>query len=204
MAETLGIKDTPIFTYTLASADLRYIEIGEREIYIYQDPDKGWVFRGEVPGCGSACDADLSEILLEYAMSCEGCRDNSIASTMVSQFGTYLGKSLAGRVLPDIEGLDPVGQLSYGFKCILNSGKGNFIEESSTDRLAYSLDCCPLSECASKTGFNRSVEIAHFSFTALCKGLANSLAPDWELLEPSENSTNTPIHKLIIAGPQVS
>lgn len=199
MADTLGIKDTPVFTYTLASADLRYIEIGEREIYLRLDPQKGWVFRGEVSGCGPECDVDLSEILLEYAMSCEGCRDQSIAPTMVSKFGNYLGETLAGRIMPDIEEMDIPTQLSYGFKSILNSGKGNFIEERSSNRLEYSLDCCPLSECASKTGFNRSVEIAHISFTALCKGLINSLAPDWELLLPSEDSTNTPIHKIVLA-----
>ena len=39
MAEILEIQDTPIFSYAIASGDMRYIEIGERDIYLRNDPE---------------------------------------------------------------------------------------------------------------------------------------------------------------------
>ena len=47
-------SQAPLFNYTLASADMRYIEVGERLIYLRTDPDRGPVIRGEIDGCGAA------------------------------------------------------------------------------------------------------------------------------------------------------
>ena len=199
MTETLEIQDAPVFSYKLASADMRYIEIVERNIYLRDDPNVGLVFRGEIPGCGSDCFVELNEILLEYAMSCEGCREQSAATREVVRFGERLGEVLAAKTYHDIAELPTAEKLSSAFKCILNSMHVTYIEESKEDRLEYSLDCCPLRECAKSTGFNRSVEMAHLSFMALCKSLTEALAPDWVLMQPSEEDANLPIHKIIIA-----
>jgi hypothetical protein len=75
-----------------------------------------------------------------------------------------------------------------------------YIQESKEQQLEYSLDCCPLSECARDTGLGRSFEMAHLSFTALCKSVISSLASDWVLVNPTEGDNNIPIHKIIIAG----
>jgi len=48
LPEILEIQDAPVFSYVLASADMRYIEIGEREIYLRHDPEAGLVFRGAI------------------------------------------------------------------------------------------------------------------------------------------------------------
>jgi hypothetical protein len=198
MTETLETQDAPILSYPLASGDMRYIEIGEREIYLRKDPKLGLVFRGEISGCGSDCFVELNEILLEYAMSCEGCREEIVAAKEVSCFGELLGKILVANIVDDIINMGTIDKLSTTFKCILNSMSSKYIEQASTDRLEYSLDCCPLRECARDTGLNRSVEMAQISFVALCRYITNSLAPKWELVEPTE-SGNNPIHKIVIA-----
>jgi hypothetical protein len=200
MTESLEIQDAPVFSYTLASADMRYIEIAEREIYLRHDPSAGLVFRGEISGCGSDCYVGLGEILLEYAMSCEGCREPSVVSEEVVRFGEHIGEVLVAKIYDDFADLPTTEKLSSGFKCILNSMNAAYIEESKEDYLEYSLDCCPLRECAKSTGLSRSVEMAHLSFTALCKSLIKALAPNWVLMKPSEEDTNIPIHKIIIAG----
>jgi hypothetical protein len=200
MIETLEIQDAPVYSFALASADMRYIEIGEREIFLRNDPKAGLVFRGEISGCGPGCFVDLSEILLEYAMSCEGCRERSVASKEVTRFGEHLAEVLVEKTYHDITELPTPEKLSSAFKCILNSMSAKYIEESKEDHLEYSLNCCPLSECAKSTGLSRSVEMAHLSFTALCKSLIKALAPDWELMLPSETDTNIPIHKIVITS----
>jgi len=199
MTETLDIQDVPVFSYALASADMRYIEIGEREIYLHNDPKAGLVFRGEIPGCGPECYVNLSEILLEYAMSCEGCSKQDLAAEMVIRFGEHLGDAYVEKTQHYAPELPTSDKLSNALKCILNSMSSTYIEDKKVDRLEYSLDCCPLSECAKNTGLNRSVDMAYLSFIAICKSLINGLAPNWELIYPSENENNIPIHRILIA-----
>ena len=199
MAETLEIQDTPVYSYPIASADMRYIEVGERDIYLRDDPDVGYIFRGEIPGCGAEYFVGLNEILLEYAMTCEGCKERSVASKEVMRFGAYLGEILTLKLYPDIADLTTAEKLSQAFKCVLTSMSAKYIMESKDLQLEYSLDCCPLSECAKDTGLGRSFEMAHLSFTALCKSVISALAPDWVLAKPTEEENNIPIHKIIIA-----
>ncbi len=200
MTEALDIHDAPVFSYPLASADMRYIEIEKRDIYLRNYPETGLVFQGEISGCGPGCYITLNEILLEFAMSCEGCREDNVASEEVIRFGEHLGEELAAKTYHDIAELPTAEKLSSAFKCILNSMAAKYIEQSKENHLEYSLDCCPISECAKSTGLSRSVEMAHLSFTALCKSLIDALAPDWVLMEPSEEDTNIPIHKIVLAS----
>ena len=97
MPETSDIQDTPVLSYVIASADMRYIEIGKREVYLRNDPKADLVFQGEIPGCGPDSFVDLSEILLEYAMSCEGYREQSVVSEEVTRFGEQLGEILLAK-----------------------------------------------------------------------------------------------------------
>ena len=200
MPKTLEIQDAPVYSYVIASADMRYIEIGEREVYLRHDPEAGLVFRGEISGCGPGCFIDLSEILLEYAMSCEGCREQNVAAEEVVRFGEHIGEILLANTYPDFGELPTIEKLSNAFKCILNSMSATYIEERKADQLVYSLDCCPLSECAKSTGLSRCVERAHLSFSALCESLIKALAQNWVLMQPSREDTNIPVHKIVIAS----
>lgn len=200
MPESMEIQEAPVLSYTLASADMRYIETGVREIYLRDVPEVGFVYRGEIPGCGPGCFVDLNEILLEYAMSCEGCKEEDTALEEVARFGVQLGEILVAKTQQDIVDLPTTDKLSRVFECILNSMSAAYNLESEKDRLEYSLNCCPLSECAKNTGLGRNVEMAHVSFTALCKTVLQALAPEWALLQPSEGDAHLPIHKIVIAS----
>lgn len=198
MTEKLEIQDSPVYSYALASGDMRYIEIGERDIYLRQIPQKGLIFRGEISGCGADCYAELNEILLEFAMSCEGCREQSEAEVQVTRFGEQIGKILSKNLNQDILKLSDVEKLSSAFRCILDSMTSKFTEKISQDQLGYTLDCCPLTECAINTGFTRSVEMAHLSFVALCTSLVQELSPDWVLRQPSGKKTDLPIYQILV------
>ena len=200
MPESTEIEVTPVLSYTMASADMRYIEIGVREIYLREDPATGLVFRGEISGCGPGCYVDLNEILLEYAMSCEGCREEDPALEEVASFGVRLGEILVKKKQPDMVDLPSTDKLTKVFDCILKSMGAEFSLDRQIDRLEYNLRCCPLSECAKAAGLSRNVEMAHVSFTALCKTVIQAVAPQWALNQPSEDDTHLPIHKIVIAS----
>ncbi len=199
MNETLDTQAAPVFSYTLASSDLRYIEIGEREIFLSDEPGKGLVFRGEITGCGPECDINLSEILLEYAMSCEGCSRAELATEMILHFGDHLGQVYVDNIGKDSQEHDSTEQISSALSCILNSMEAKFIESKKSASLEYSLDCCPLSECAKDTGLNRSVEMAYLTFIALVNGILDRMAPEWALVRPSSVEINIPMHQILIA-----
>ena len=198
MPESAVVQEAPVISYVLSSADMRFIEICERQVYLRYDPKIGLIFQGEMPDCRPGCCINLSEILLEYAMSCERCGDEQAASEEVTRFGAQLGEKLAAKIQLDNAGMNTEGKLSSAFECVLNSMDAKYLEGKEENHLEYSLDCCPLSECANETGLNRSLEMADVSFTALCKNLLKTLAPGWTLVQPVEYSVNIPLHKIIL------
>jgi hypothetical protein len=200
MLDTTKIPDAPVFSYAMASGDMRYIEIGRRDVYVRDDPDVGLIIRGEIPDCGPGCFVDLSEILLEYVMNCEGCREKSMATDEAVRFGEHLSEILLASTSSESSELPAVERLSSAFTFILNSMNASYTEENKGNLLEYSLEWCPLSECAQCNGLSRSVEAAHLTFTSLCNNLITSLAPGWALMQPSEADTKIPIHSIVISG----
>ncbi len=178
-------KDIPLLAYVIASADMRYIEINEREIYIRQDPKMGMVVRGEISGCGAGSYADLSQIFLEYAMSCEGCRDQSEGEKSVTRFGARFGTILAAKLSEDYIGLPTIDQLSRSYGFILNSMAVPFTEDRTEHNLHFTLAYCPLCDSGKKTGLNREMALARLGFAVLCESMLRSFTPDWLLLKPS-------------------
>ena len=69
------VREAQLFTYAIASSELRYSAVHERTIFLRSDPDP--IVRGEICDSGSDCYANLSQVLLEYAMSCECCQDEA-------------------------------------------------------------------------------------------------------------------------------
>jgi hypothetical protein len=198
MNESLEKQDAPVFSYALASGDLRYIEIGEREIFLRRVPGKGLVFRGEIAGHGSDSYINLSEILLEYAMSCEGCSRAELATEMLLHFGDQLGQIYLENTNQENETLSEEEKLSRAMVCLLTSMDAKYSEEHQSQSLEYSLDCCPLSECARDTGLNRSVEMAYLSLVELFNSIIAKLAPEWTLIKPSAVELNIPLHNILI------
>jgi len=193
------LKDVPLLAYVIASADMRYIEINEREIYLRQDPVAGSIVRGEISGCGAGCYADLSQIFLEYAMSCEGCRDQNDEEKSVSRFGARFGTILAARLSDQYIGLPTIDQLSRVYGFILNSMAVPFTVERTDRILHYTLANCPLCDSGKRTGLNREMALARLGFTVFCESLLQSITPDWSLLKPSIQKPEPTLLEIVIA-----
>jgi hypothetical protein len=193
-------SSNPVFTYTLASADLRYIEVGERALFFRQDPEKGLIICGETPGSGPHSKINLSQVLLEYSMSCEGCSRPELADEMVRYMGRHVGQTIAEKMIQVYGSLSPEEQLSNAMKILLNSMGTTFTEQAHPSKLEYSLECCPLSECARNTGLNRNVELAYFAFLTLLVRLIEGITSHWKLVRPSSDEVNIPLHNILITA----
>jgi hypothetical protein len=198
MSDNLEILNAPLFSYVLASADMRCIDIMEREVFLRRIPHAGLVFQGEIPGCVPDSAVDLSQILLEHAMSCSGFQEQSEAIEAATQFGERLAEVLLATTSDTITNLPPKEKLSSAVNCILNSMCASYSEHSKEGLLEYSLENCPLRECSASNSIRQRVDLAHLSFVALLKKLINQLAPDWVLTQPSSEKPGSPIQNILI------
>jgi hypothetical protein len=176
-AESEVKKDTLLFSYVIASADMRYIERSERDIYLRYEAD-GPLVRGEMPDCGPLCHASLGQVLLEYVMSCEGCGDGEIEAEMAEAFGERLGKALAKRLDADPDAA-PAARLDAAVQCVLRSLEIPFTINEADGEVRYALDGDAIAAAAESAGIRRGQPHARLALMALLRTLAGSLAPGW-------------------------
>lgn len=188
----------PLLSYVIASSNMRYIEINEREIYLRDDPQQGLVLRGEIPQCGPNCHANLSQILLEQAMSCEDYRDQAMTARHVNHFGDRLGEQMMAKLYDDVPVSSDIGRLTEMMNIILNSMGVPFEYDLTADHIQYDLAYCPIHETATSSGMSLWVATAHRAFVALCSHVVATLAPQWVLTQPSEPETDDPLDKILI------
>ena len=196
------VEGERLLRYVIASSDMRYIEINQRDVYLRNDPQLGLVVQGEVPECGPDCDANLSQMLLEYTMSCVDCRDQAATASYMDHFGDNLGEQLIARLYdgaPDVAGPNRVAET---MDIVLNSMGVSFQKELTADHLRYDLAFCPIHEAATSSGLGRWIAEAHRAFMALCNHIVYTLAPGWTLLQPAEVETEALLDIILIAKKQ--
>lgn len=199
MDATNGNLEEPLYSYTMSSMDMRYIEIGRRDIYLHSEPYIGLIFRGKISGCGPSCFADLNELLLEFSLSCEGCRDDDEVRAKVSKFGHSLAEILVKNTPKDWNDLPATEKLIHVFSCVLNSMNAQFKLTETGSFLEYTLDYCPLRDSARNTGLDRGIELAQYGFISLCNRILELQFSDWVLQKPLEHEAGLPLTKIIIA-----
>ena len=190
--------DVPLYTYVIASGDMRYIEINQRNLFLRHDPNVGLILRGEFPGCGAGCFADLSQVLLEYAMTCEGCKSLQEAGEYVAGFGKRLGEQLAQSLEGEIAPLAAQDRLPAALEILLKSMGVAYTGEFSPQRLAFTLERCPLCDTGSSSGMGREMEMARHGFAALCSSLVAAIAPGWSVISPTRQDAEQPLLSVIV------
>ena len=197
--KTFTIEEARLLSYPISGAGMRYIEVNEREISLRNDPDRGPILRGEVAGCGTDCHADLSQIFLEYAMSCEGCRDGLVAEEMADHFGQHLGQVLMAKLWPYLPEASEIDRAAGIFDMVVASLNTDFEATRSAYSLRYDLVQCPLHKAAEGSSFNMGIARAHRVLVAFCESLLQSLSESWVLEQPSERETEGPILTIAVA-----
>jgi len=187
------IQDAHLLSFVIASADMRYVEVNERDVYLRQDPELGLIVRGEMTGCGPDCYVDLNQILLEYALSCEGCKDHVIAEETADHFGRRFAKALVAKLAADGSENEPLDSLATIFECILRSMSVPFEVDRQAGVLRYELDDSPLHQAAKGRALNLGLPMARRAFITLCDTVVETLTPEWELSQPIDRAADKPI-----------
>jgi hypothetical protein len=183
MSTNIGTRATLLCRYPIASSDMYYAEIGQRDIYAWDDPRRGFRIWGELTGGGAETSIPLCEVFLEYAMLCQSSGDETQAYYQMESFGTGLGKTIAIYILDNVLGNAISNPGACALECLLESLNLNFTLHQIGPELRFIICECPFEQTALRTGLPYS-ELTHVGINAMCQALLHVIQPELPIETP--------------------
>lgn len=177
MKDQISIPDVKrIGRYTIASSDMYYSEMGQREICVCDDPEKGLRIWGEMPMGGAATTIDLCQIFLEYGLFCQTSRDAEQSYNEMKSFGEHLGMKLAEYIqnTPLIKSSNDPG--ACALESVLEAIHAHLTIEHIGPELRFMVADCPLLDVSKRSGL-KEIELAQFGFNVMCQSLIQIIDP---------------------------
>jgi hypothetical protein len=185
-----------VFQYIVSSTEMRFIERAERQIYLGIGTDGGLCLWGEIPGCGEACRADLSGLLLEYAMSHEGAKEPRLWREASQTFADQAGRALGAAVVAGDPGRAAAERARHALERLLSSMESAAGSPPATAASPFGYAACPLCKAAWASGTVRVLDPAHDLFLDLCQATLRVAAPGWTVSCPDD--LHRPEHPLLL------
>jgi hypothetical protein len=186
MPANIQTKPTLICRYPIASTDMYYSEVGQRDVFVRDDLAQGFQIWGELTGAGEETSISLCEIFLEYALSCQTGYEENQAYGMMESFGSGLGQAVAMYMLDSVflDGFPNPGVCAL--ECVLETLKVNFTVHQLGPELRFIICDCPFEKTAAQTGLPQS-ELAHVGLNAMCQGLLYVIQPELPVASPVDD-----------------
>jgi hypothetical protein len=183
MPASIQTKPTLICRYPIASSDMYYNEVGQRDVYVRDDLLHGFQIWGELSGAGQETTITFCEIFLEYAMFCQTGFDEPQAYALMESFGSGMGQAVAVYMLDSIflNGFPNPGVCAL--ECVLETLKVDFTIHQIGPELRFIICDCPFDKTAGQTGLPQS-ELAHVGLNAMGQGLLNGIQPELPVASP--------------------
>lgn len=174
-----------LYRYSIASSDMYYTELEQRDVLVRDDPVKGFKIWGEIVGGGPGTSVNLCQMFLEYAMYCRSWCNPSEANYNMQRFGEQLGMALAKflQETPPAEMSQNPG--ACALTCLWEALDIQFTIEKVGPEMHFLFADCPLAEAAQRTGL-REVDLALSGVNAMCQTLVHLIDPHMEILTPLE------------------
>ncbi|MDI6694849.1 MAG: hypothetical protein QME21_07385 [Anaerolineales bacterium] len=183
-----------LYRYPVASADIYHCEVNQREIFICDDPVRGFRIWGEIPDLGSVSAVNLCQIFLEYAMYCQTWRDSLKARQTMQSFAKDLGIALANYFKNHPAAMLAANIGVCALECILESMDAHFTVEQIGSELNFTVMGCPVLDTARRSGL-LEVELAHYGVNMLCQSLIRAIDPNLVIHAP-ENALAKHIYSI--------
>jgi hypothetical protein len=176
-------RATLLCRYPIASSDMYYSELGQRDVYVYDDPQHGFRMWGELTGGGEETAIPLCEVFLEYAMLCQPWADETTAYYQMESFGEGLGEAVAQYIHDNILSGTLANPGACALECVLESLDLNFTIHQIGPELRFIICECPFDEIARRTGMPQS-ELGHVGINAMCQSLLHAIQPELPVSSP--------------------
>jgi formate transporter FocA len=180
---------TRIGRYTIASSDMYYSEMEQRDIFACDDPEKGPRIWGEIHLGGANTAIDLCQIFLEYALYCQTARDENQSYNEMRSFGKQLGEMLAEYLKGTSSFKNATDPGACALEYILEAIHAHLSVEHIGPELRFIVADCPMLEVSERTGL-RDFELAQFGFNTMCQTLIQIIDPNLLLHLPSGGDSN--------------
>jgi len=183
MPVSIQTKPTLICRYPIASSDMYYNEVGQRDVFVRDDLLHGFQIWGELSGMGEETAISFCEIFLEYAMFCQTGYEEAQAYALMESFGSGLGQAVAIYMLDNIFLNVFTNPGVCALECVLETLKVNFTIHQVGPELRFIICDCPFDKTAGQTGLPQS-ELAHDGLNAMCQGLLKVIQPELPVASP--------------------
>lgn len=165
-----------LFRYIIASGEMRYIERTERLVLLDHEPEDGWRVYGMIEGCGSACDVNLTQIILEFIMSCEGL-DTATHQAALRVFSQKIAAAMVEQIKSSSADEQIEGLLDECLRCLLGSLGDRYVLKTDRSQISASFADCPLCALGGESGMQRHGELAHGVVFDLVRAVVYKLDP---------------------------
>ncbi len=170
------VSAVPLCQYTLASMDMYYAELEQRQVFIGSDENRHVKIWAERANGGPSKKAELCRIFLEYSLYCNSWCNPAEAHYHMQRFGEKLGKHLANYLRQNpgaVTGDNPaVGALECLFGSIGACYSLDYVEAG----MRFLVTQCPLEHAAKDLGIP-SVELARHGINAMCRRMLLDMSP---------------------------
>ena len=122
------------------------------------------------------------------------------ASELVERTGRCLGQKLADELFKVTFNVSTREQICIAFGLLFQSMECLYSTDIKPNNIIFSLDECPLTVSAHKTGVLSAVELARRYFIALCTGMLTMLVPQWTMIDPDISWADYPLKKIILCN----
>ena len=165
-----------LLRYAIASADMYYDEMEQRDVYLNCDEQGNFRIWGEIADEGPASAIDLFEIFLEYALCCCAWPCMAEAFSYMQDFGECLGRALAKQLKDSLPSSKSENAALQALKHIFETVGSHPTEEHVGAEARCIVANHPLEQAAQRSGL-RNIELAHHGINAMCQSLIQGLDP---------------------------
>ncbi|MGZ6316893.1 MAG: hypothetical protein ACXWNQ_06500 [Anaerolineales bacterium] len=165
-----------LFQYVVASADMFYSELEQRDVFLGSDENGHVRIWGEIADGGPSTKVDLCGVFLEYGLYCCSWCGAGEALYHMQDFGERLGRRLARYLQENPHLLDTEDPAISALEQLFGTLGACFSEEYLPTGIRFEVTDCPLEKVAKSSGLPY-VDIARHGINAMCRTLILALEP---------------------------
>ena len=166
-----------LFRYEIASADMYFSEMEQRDVYIGRDDEGRVRIWGELVSGGPSTRVELCRVFLEYALYCGSCYNSAEAHYHMQTFGERIGRRLAEYLRKNPVLVTSKNQALGALECLFGTISAHFFEDYAQSGVRFVVTDCPLEEASKRSGLP-NIELARHGINAMCQGLCHGMDPD--------------------------
>ena len=175
-----------LLQYSVASGDMFYAELEQREVLLGKDNAGHIRIWGETANGAPALKTGLCRVFLEYALYCCSWCDAAEARYHMENFGERLGRQLATYLQNNPDLLAPDDPTVRALEQIFGAIGADFAEDHIEAGVHFLVSHCPVEDAAKRSGLT-NVELARHGINAMCRRLILEMNPSVIVLTAPDN-----------------